>query len=307
MKKSLRYILLAVLCIASAVVLFVALNPDNIRQPEPTPTESIAAEAAAPTETPTPEPTPVPEPAPLAIEKQPLSFAQIAPTTTMAFEELVGDNNVYDEDDLPPFPAADAHKLVINVYHQFATVYKKDANGEFTVPVRYIIVSSGARRTPTPTGTFEMGSSSVRFGKFVSYGVYGQYWRQITRAFFCHSLIYSSKNARSYTDSYRQLGKRVSHGCVRMLVPDARWIYYNLGPGTVCEIIPGDKDDAQAAAIKAQLLFPEKPSSRPDLKAGEYTVTEAWPGWQGDAYEQYTAYIASQQPSGADATDEGEA
>ena len=204
-QKRIRIILIAVLCIAIAVVLFVTLNPDNHMQPEPSPTESLAsaetaetvetAEDAQPSETqaPTPQPTAVPEPEPLALEKQPLSFAQLAPTTTMAFEELVGDNDVYDEADLPPFPAGDTYKIVVNVYHQFATVYKKDANGEFTVPVRYIVVSSGARKTPTPIGTFEMGTSSVRFGKFVTYGVYGQYWRQIVRSIFCHFLCTSSE------------------------------------------------------------------------------------------------------------------
>lgn len=300
MKKSVRYILIAVCCVATAVVLLVALNPANHVQPmEAAPSgDPIAQAPPAETPLPSPEPTPVPEPEPLAIEKQALSFDMLAPTTTMTFEELVGDNDVYDEDDLPPFPSADTYKLIINVYHQFATVYKKDAGGEYTVPVRYIIVSSGAHKTPTPQGTFVMGDSSVRFGEFVTYGVFGQYWRQITRSIFCHSLIYESRNARSYTNSYNELGKRVSHGCVRMLVPDARWIYYNLGPGTVCEIIRGDKDDTEAAEIKAQLVFPEKPSKRPALKAGEIPITEAWPGWQGDAYAQYTAYLASQaEPS----------
>jgi hypothetical protein len=72
-----------------------------------------------------------------------------------------------------------------------------------------------------------------------------------------------------------------------MLVPDARWVYYNIGPGTVCEIIKGDKNDEAAAAIKAQLVFPEAPNSRPGLKPGEIPVTEAWPGWQGNAYAAY--------------------
>jgi hypothetical protein len=260
----------------------------------------IAQAAPAETPEPTPEPTPFPEPEPLKIEKQALTFGKLAPTTTMAFEELVGDNDVYDEDDLPPYPPADTYKLVINVYHQFGTVYKKDSSGDYTVPVRYLIVSSGAHKTPTPQGTFEMGDSSVRFGKFVSYGVFGQYWRQITRSIYCHSLIYESRSARSYTSSYNELGKRVSHGCVRMLVPDARWIYYNLGPGTVCEIIRGEKDDAEAAAIKEQLVRAEKPSKRPALKAGEIPVSEAWPGWQGDAHEQYEAYLALQEQPAAD-------
>lgn len=303
MSKSVRTILIIALCIAAAVVLYVALDPANRKQPGEAPSASASVSATEtadtePSETPfsSPEPTQAPEPEPLALQKQPLSFAQLAPTTTMAFEELVGDNDVYDENDLPPFPPGDTYKLVINIYHQFAAVYKKDANGEYTVPVRYIIVSSGARKTPTPIGTFEMGKSSVRFGKFATYGVYGQYWRQIVRSIFCHSLIYESRNPRSYTVSYNELGKRASHGCVRMLVPDARWIYYNLGPGTVCEIIQGDKNDAEAAAIKAQLIRAPKPSKRPDLTPGGYTVTEAWAGWQGNARAQYEAYLASLQP-----------
>jgi hypothetical protein len=78
-----------------------------------------------------------------------------------------------------------------------------------------------------------------------------------------------------------------------MMVPDARWIYYNLAPGTVCEIIRGDKNDKMAAAIKAQLVFPEKPGSRPGLQPGAIPVTEAWPGWQGNAQASYQAYLAS--------------
>jgi lipoprotein-anchoring transpeptidase ErfK/SrfK len=244
----------------------------------------------------------VPDPDPLPIVKQELPFSELAPTTTMSFAELVGDNGVYqDETEIPPVPAADTYKLVINEYHQFAAVYKKDAGGAFTVPVRYLIVSSGAHKTPSPKGTFKMREDYVRFGQFVEFKVYGQYWRQIVRSIYCHSLIYSRRHANSYTSSYSDLGKRASHGCIRMMVPDARWIYYNLGPGTVCEIVKGDKNDEAAAAIKAQLVFPKRPSSRPGLKPGNIPVTEAWPGWQGDAY---TAYAASLDTSEAfDETD----
>lgn len=245
-------------------------------------------------------PASVPDPEPLPIIKQELPFSELAPATTMTFEELVGDNGIHTDEnagDLPPLPPADKYKLVVDEYHQYATVFQKDANGEYTVPIRYIVVSTGTRANPTVKGAFEMGDKYVRFGLFASYGVYGQYWRQITRSFFCHSLIYSSKNAKSYTNaSYKALGTRASHGCVRMLVPDARWIYYNLGPGTVCEIIKGDKNDTAAKAIKAQLTLPDRPGKRPNLKPGEIPITEAWPGWQGNAYAQYNAYLATLAP-----------
>ncbi len=263
------------------------------------------------TEAETVPPTPAPQPEPLPIAKQELPFSELAPTTTMTFEELVGDNGIHTDENaskLPPLPPADKYKLVVDEYHQFATVYQKSVNGEYTVQVRYIIVSTGTRTSPTVKGTFEMGDKYVRFGLFASYGVYGQYWRQITRSFYCHSVIYTSKNAKSYTNaSYKALGTRASHGCVRMLVPDARWIYYNLGPGTVCEIIKGDKSDTAAAAIKAQLTRPDRPGKRPNLKPGEIPITEAWPGWQGNAYAQYNAYLAALAQEEEETTADGAA
>jgi lipoprotein-anchoring transpeptidase ErfK/SrfK len=304
LNKILRVILIIV-CIA-AVALCCAIPtgglPDN---GNPSEAAQIAPTAAAPTPEPTPEPEskpvaeqvaepmPVSIPEPLNIAKQELPFAELAPTVAMSFAELVGDNGVYeDETEIPPLPSPDTYKLVVNIYWQFAAVYSRDQNGEYTIPVRYMVVTTGAYKTPTPRGTFKMGDHYVRYGLF-SCGVYGQYWRQITRSFYTHSLLYIHRNANTYTSSYSLLGKRGSHGCVRMMVPDARWIYYNIAPGTTCEIIKGDKHDEAAAAIKTQLLFPKKPRSRPGLKAGKIPVTEAWPGWQGNAYAAYQGYLAS--------------
>ncbi len=313
MKRPVRFIAIIIGYIAALTALLAAVRGANqIPAAAFTPSENAIAQAepsAAPSAVPEPTPEPVPTPEPLNIQKQELRFEQLAPTVTMSFEELVGDNGVYEsKKNIPPVPSPDTYKLVINLRHQFGTVYKKDDNGAYTVPVRYFIVSTGASKTPTPEGTFEMGEHYVRFGKFTEFNVYGQYWRQIVRSIYCHSIIYESRNAHSYTISYNELGTRVSHGCVRMLVPDARWIYYNLGPGTVCEIIRGEKGDEQAKAIKEQLVLPKKPSHRPSLKPGEVPVTEAWPGWQGDAYAQYTAYLAAQeQPAETEADSEAEA
>lgn len=242
---------------------------------------------------PLPTPETVPVPAPLNIEKQALPFTELAPTVTMSFSELAGDNGVYDKkSELPPLPSPDTYKMVVNITWQFAAVFKQDENGEYTIPVRYMIVTTGANKSPTPRGTFKMGDHYVRFGLF-SCGVYGQYWRQITRSIYTHSLLYTRRNANTYTSSYANLGKRGSHGCVRMMVPDARWVYYNIAPGTTCEIVKGGKQDKAAAAIKAQLVFPKKPGKRPGLKAGKIPVTEAWPGWQGNAYKAYQDYLAA--------------
>lgn len=295
-----RYVVAAVAILGCAVLTVAPVKPDRLAVYA----KRIAPHAAAATQAAaqiapeaSPEPTPAPDPAPLGIEKQPLPFAELAPTTTMAFEELAGDNGVYaDETEIPPLPPSDTYKLVIDEYWQFATAYARDETGEYTIPVRYMIVTTGASDTPTPKGTFSMGGRFVRFGYF-SVGYYGQYWRQVTGAIYTHSLLYLHRNANSYTNSYTRLGRRGSHGCVRLMVPDARWIYYSIAPGTLCEIIPGDQNDEAAAAVKAQLVFAEKPNTRPGLKPGEIPVTEAWPGWPGNAYDAYQVYIAAQATS----------
>lgn len=321
MKKSLIIILSLVGVMSIVAVVLAIFGVFNLVDIQGVKEQLAVSESAEPTSTPkqmsepipepTPEPTPVPTPVPLGIEKtSELPFSMLAPTTTMTFEELVGDNGNYEEEDeFPPLPPADTYKMVINEYHQMIIVYKKDDAGEFTVPVRYMITTTGSGKLPTPKGEFTMGSKYVRFGLFSSYGVYGQYWRDITGNIFCHSLIYASRNANSYTNSYNQLGKRGSHGCVRLFVPDARWVYYNIAPGTSADIIRGDKDDAETAALKAQLVFPDKPGTRPGLKPGEIPITEAWPGWQGNAYDQYQDYLSSLATDDTDIveTQEGEA
>jgi lipoprotein-anchoring transpeptidase ErfK/SrfK len=222
--------------------------------------------------------TPVPS-ASLSQTTAKQDFTSLAPTTVMAFSELVGDNGDYRE--VSRYPDAGTYKLVVNVYYQFITAYKKDAKGEYSIPARYMVCSTGAIKTPTPVGSFEMGTKRIRFGKFMSYGVYGQYWSQITRSIYFHSLLYTKRDADTYTkSSYRNLGKRVSHGCIRMLVPDARWIYYNIAPGTKVDIIRGKKD-TNLEAIKNQLVRAALPAKRPKLVKGDIPVTEPWPGYTG--------------------------
>ena len=67
-----------------------------------------------------------------------------------------------------------------------------------------------------------------------------------------------------------------SDGCIRLTVPDARWIYYNAAPGTEVTIRKGSKDDEETKAIREQLTLAKMPSSRPTLKAGEIPWTDNW-------------------------------
>jgi lipoprotein-anchoring transpeptidase ErfK/SrfK len=205
-------------------------------------------------------------------------FAKLAPTTLMSFEELAGDDGRRDQP--TRFPAADTYKIIVDLYHQVVLVYEQDSAGNYTVPVRYMVCSTGrdTKETATYTGTFQIGSQKVRFGLFKSSGVYGQYWTRMgnTNIYF-HSILYSKRDVNSYqTSAYNNLGSKASHGCIRLLVPDARWLWYHCGKGTVMTIRNGSKKDIETATIKAKLIRVASPSKRQTFNAKKYPWTDNW-------------------------------
>lgn len=261
----------------------------------PTPTQPTASPNTAPTPTPTLAPTASPSPAVTQQPAQSLSLTKedikrLAPTTGMSFEELVGDNGIYESP--AAYPSPGTFRIIVDLYHQVVLVYQRDQKGEYTVPVRFMVCSTGAKKTPTPSGTFASGSHKVRFGLFVNDGVYGQYWTQIHKRIYFHSLLYTKKDAQTYTSSYSKLGQRASHGCVRLLVPDARWIYYHIAPGTEVEIRRGSKYDVETALIKENLTFPKRPKNRPKLDPGKVPDTD---NWNSATYlRNYTSIVPAQ-------------
>ncbi len=76
--------------------------------------------------------------------------------------------------------------------------------------------------------------------------------------------------------SFNKLGVADSHGCVRLTVPDARWMWYHIAPGTECVIREGDPDDAETAAIRAGLTIAKAPEERVELSAGTAPYTDDW-------------------------------
>lgn len=217
--------------------------------------EIAATPVPTPIAVPTPSPTPTPSPIPTPTQ---IPFSFYAPTVKMNYYELVGDNGNYD---LPVgYPTPDTYRVVIDLCHQVVMVYQKDGSGNYTVPVRYMLCSTGEGNKKTPTGVFSLKRYRVRFGFFQSDRTYGQYWTLINGRIYFHSILYSERNAAScIEETYRLLGTPASHGCIRLTVPDARFIYYNLSHGTEIEIREGSPDDSETAAIRASLVLPDIP------------------------------------------------
>ncbi|MEA5004209.1 MAG: L,D-transpeptidase family protein, partial [Christensenella sp.] len=171
------------------------------------------------------------------------TFLKLAPTVGMSFEELVMSDDGTRDQYPKGFPEAGTYKIIVDVEHQVTLVYTKDDDGNYTIPVRYMLCSSG-KDGATPLGTFKMNKYHVRFSQFARDKTYGQYWTQIYGAFYFHTILYDRMDTSTYIDEvWEKLGTADSHGCVRLSVPDAKWMWYNIAPGTVCVIRSGDADD----------------------------------------------------------------
>lgn len=123
--------------------------------------------------------------------------------------------------------------IKVNYGAQVVTIYKKDDSGNYTVPVKAMVCSTG---TYTPkSGVYSIPLRWKWLG--LQGGVFGQYCTQITGNILFHSVPYLTKGDPGSLEywEYDKLGTYASAGCIRLTVKDAKWIYDNCAKGTKVE------------------------------------------------------------------------
>ncbi|MCI6997620.1 MAG: L,D-transpeptidase family protein [Eubacterium sp.] len=114
-------------------------------------------------------------------------------------------------------------------------VYAKDGANGYVIPVKTFACSVGLPGTPTPTGTFNT-SAKYRWHELMGPS-YGQYCTRIVGGVLFHSVAGSNMTSYNLSASeYNKLGSPASHGCVRLCVRDAKWIYDNCALKTTVAI-----------------------------------------------------------------------
>ena len=124
-----------------------------------------------------------------------------------------------------------SYEVTINRKRCQVTVYAKDGSNGYIIPAKTFTCSVGLSSTPTPTGTFYT-PDKYRWHTLMGPS-YGQYCTRINGGILFHSVAgYNMTSYNIRARDYNKLGSPASHGCVRLTVRDAKWIYDNCKLGT---------------------------------------------------------------------------
>lgn len=154
--------------------------------------------------------------------------------TGIADEET--QRRLYSEDAVAGERVEQPFYIKVSLSDQRVYVYRW-SDGGYNQLIKTMICSSGFGNT-TPKGVFvSPGQRDARWHYFAEFHCWAQYAFIIKGNILFHSVIYSRKDESSLRRStLANLGRKASHGCVRLKVEDAKWIYEHCGEGQVIEI-----------------------------------------------------------------------
>ena len=94
--------------------------------------------------------------------------------------------------------------------------------------IDYWKCTTGKKSTPTIKGNFKVCGKVSHFGEQKGYSVW--YATRIKYEYYFHSILYKPWSKSSVRSG--SLGKNLSHGCIRLKLSNAKWIYKNCKGGT---------------------------------------------------------------------------
>lgn len=147
----------------------------------------------------------------------PLSASSVAPRQPES--EHASSEYVDDKEAKKPL------RIAVSLDDQTVSVF--DAEDRI---VHLFSCSTGKSGSDTPSGTFTISDRGKSFyNPDVQEGAY--YWTRFKGAFLFHSLPFDSKEDMIPSEA-EKLGTKASHGCVRLTLENAKWIYDNIPEGT---------------------------------------------------------------------------
>lgn len=148
-------------------------------------------------------------------------------------EDIIIEEDIIEK--VKNYPTGKAkYYLKVNIKMQTVTVFEKDENDKYSIPIKVMVCSTG---TDTPkTGTYNLKSYRKEWLELLG-DVYGKYCTQIVGDILFHSVPYLEKGNSGSLEywEYDKLGQDASKGCIRLTVENAKWIFENCEVGTKVE------------------------------------------------------------------------
>ena len=90
----------------------------------------------------------------------------------------------------------------------------------------------------TPVGTYQSGGkvTSGMWYYFTDYNCYAKYAYRVVGGILFHSVLYNGRKQGPTRSSVAALGRKASHGCIRLAEDNAEWIFNNCPEGTTIVI-----------------------------------------------------------------------
>ena len=170
-------------------------------------------------------------------------------------------------------PTPPQYFFEVDVNNQAVKVwrYNRETKG-YTDLDRAFICATGTTKYPSPLGTFTLSGRKSPHCKFPTWGGgEARWWTKITEEIAFHSVLYgdSGDDSTLKVASFNGLGKRGSHGCIRMTVADAKWIYQHAEKGMQVWIHEDGADDPELkymvkpGALNTKTMMPEETPAPP--------------------------------------------
>lgn len=127
------------------------------------------------------------------------------------------------------------YKIYVDISSQKVGVFQWDGEA-YSIPLKLMTCSTGKDATPTPLGTYQSyGRLTGEWYYFKEFNCYAKWAYGIVGGILFHSVTYSANKVRNQ-NSVNNLGRKASHGCIRLLEEDVKWIYDNCPYGTTVVI-----------------------------------------------------------------------
>jgi lipoprotein-anchoring transpeptidase ErfK/SrfK len=130
---------------------------------------------------------------------------------------------VPEEDPDIDFSNSDDFRIEVDLGKQKVFVYCKEKI------IREMICSGGTDSSPTPIGEF-VTSQKIEYDWVNRFDMGAYYWVRFYKTYLFHSIPFD-KDGNMMMEEYEKLGSPVSHGCIRLELEEAKWLYEKLPLG----------------------------------------------------------------------------